>query len=119
MKNILLFCLVFSAHMLFADEAAFSGWTQWGKDPQHTGRVHVNGQNLNRVIREFVYDPHAPAEMQASNGNLLVHYQAVLTGENDVFMATKTGTFTGTSSWQTQNWNERKFEWIDGTISQR
>ena len=29
-------------------------WPQWGRDPQHTGEVGWNGQNLNRIIEDIV-----------------------------------------------------------------
>ena len=63
-------------------------WTQWSKDPQHTGQINVAGQGLNNVLADVVYDPFVDTEKNPANGDgdLLVHYQTPLTDGDDVFM---------------------------------
>jgi hypothetical protein len=45
--------------MLLLNPAANSQafWSQWGRNPQHTGMVDVAGQMLNNKIADIVYDP--------------------------------------------------------------
>src|ERR1044071_9586543 len=60
-------------------------WTQWSKDPQHTGFINVDGQSFGAVLDDVVYDPHAAASAADQGGDLLVHYQTPLTDGDDVF----------------------------------
>src|SRR4026208_784139 len=69
-------------------------WPQWGRDPQHSGEVNWNGQNLNRIIEDIVYDPFVAQEQAENGGNLLVHYQVPIINGNDVYMEFKSGNFT-------------------------
>src|SRR5262249_19429775 len=69
-------------------------WTQWSKDPQHTGFINLVGQSFDAVLGDIVYDPHAAASAADQDGDLLVHYQTPLTDGDDVFMEFKTGVFT-------------------------
>src|SRR6266404_5122374 len=36
-------------------------WTQWGKDPQHTGFINIEGQSFDALLADKIYDPNAPA----------------------------------------------------------
>ncbi|PWT90503.1 MAG: hypothetical protein C5B54_07035 [Acidobacteria bacterium] len=101
-----------------ADEAASTVWSQWGKDSQHSGRVHINGQSVNSILSDVTYDPFVAQEQQQSEEDLLVHYQAVLIGSNDIYMEFKSGQFTGVAHWETQVWNERRFVWNNGSLQQ-
>ena len=85
-----------------------NSWTQWSKDPQHTGFINVDGQSFGAVLDDIVYDPHAAASAADQGGDLLVHYQTPLTDGEDVFMEFKTGTFTTLQHWETQIWNQKR-----------
>src|SRR5215472_19369877 len=70
---------------------AQTNWPQWGQNPEHQGFVDTEGQSLDRILADVLYDPNVPAEQEASGGDLLAHYQAPLIHQNDVFMEFKTG----------------------------
>jgi hypothetical protein len=102
--------------MTFAIPSAFSqDWPQWGRNPQHTGAVNVAGQSPDNILANLIYDPFVDQE-KADEGSLAVHYQAVLVDGNDVYMTAKTGQYTGTGSWETQIWNEKKYPWVGGNL---
>jgi hypothetical protein len=94
-------------------------WTQWGKDPQHSGFINVAGQNLDAVLADKIYDPNAPASAADQGGDLLVHYQTPLTDANDVFMEFKSGTFTTLQHWETQIWNQKRLHWESGQLVEK
>jgi hypothetical protein len=115
--------------------AAF--WPQWGADPQHTGMVSVAGQSAAHQLADILYDPFVKQEQEENaggggDGELTVHYQAPLTDGNDVYMAVKTGTYKscspagawtngsscGPNTWTTEQWNEVRFTWLNGTLTQ-
>src|SRR5262249_60221227 len=60
-------------------------WTQWGKNPQHTGEIEIQAQSLDAQLADIIYDPNVPLEKQDPNaeGDLLVHYQTALTDGDD------------------------------------
>lgn len=91
-------------------------WPQWGQNPQHTGEVSWSGQNLNQILEDVVYDPFVPAEMAENGGDLLVHYQVPIVDGNDVYMEFKSGNFTHTETWETQDWQEKKLSWQGGNL---
>ena len=91
-------------------------WPQWGRNPQHTGEVGWNGQNLNRIIQDIVYDPFVSEEQAANDGELLVHYQVPIINGNDVYMEFKSGNFTNTDHWETQDWSEKRLSWQNGQL---
>jgi hypothetical protein len=95
-----------------------TGWPQWGRDSQHTGRANVAAQNLNNVLADIVYDPFVDDEKAPANGDgdLLVHYQTPLVDGNDVYMEFKSGTYTSITTWETQVWNEKKLSWVGGNL---
>lgn len=93
-------------------------WPQWGRNPQHTGEVDFNGQNLNRLIQDIVYDPFVAQEQAETGGDLLVHYQAPLIDGNDVYMEFKAGNFTHTQNWESQDWLEKRLSWQNGQLVQ-
>jgi hypothetical protein len=93
-------------------------WAQWGANPLHEGMVPVAGQQLANKLADIVYDPFVSQEQTASNGELLVHYQAAIVDGNDVYMMTKTGMYTSPSDWASQIWNETRFTWENGTLTQ-
>jgi len=85
-------------------------WPQWGQNAQHTGTLNVAGQNLNRILANIVYDPLVPDETAANGGDLLAHYQTPLVDGSDVYMESKSGTYT-VNSYATQQWHQNKFTW--------
>lgn len=112
-------------------------WAQWGSVSEHTGMVGVAGQNVAQQLADIVYDPFV-AQEQAENagaggdGDLTVHYQAPLTDGSDVYMLVKTGTYQscnpagawangswcGPNTWASEQWNEARFSWIGGNLTQ-
>lgn len=86
-------------------------WSQWGAGPRHTGSLPITAQRLAAQHAAIVVDPFVAQERAEANGSLLVHYQTPLSDGREVFMAVKGGTYTGFSTWQTQTWSVRKFEW--------
>jgi len=112
-------------------------WPQWGANPQHSGTVGVAGQNAASQLANIVYDPFVAKEQAESAagtgyGALTVHYQAPITDGNDVYMLMKTGTYQscspvgawasgaacGPNAWSTEVWNEARFAWISGQLTQ-
>ncbi len=96
--------------------AAFGqGWPEWAHDMSHSGFISVAGQNMNRILANIVYDPLTPQETAATGGDLLVHYQTPLVEGNDVYMESKTGTYS-TSTYSTQRWHQNRFQWQGGQL---
>jgi len=114
-------------------------WQQWGANPQHSGMLaNVAGQSLTSKLADIVYDPFVDQEKAENapqfNGEavLTVHEQAPLTDGNDVYMAMKTGTYSscnpvgnwvngaacGPNTWNSMIWNEARFTWINGALTQ-
>ena len=105
--------------IMWAQAGGDVSWTQWSKDPQHTGFINVYGQSFSAVLDDIVYDPHAAASAADQGGDLLVHYQTPLTDGDDVFMEFKTGTFTTLQHWETQIWNQRRLHWENGQLVEK
>ncbi len=91
-------------------------WPQWGQNPQHSSEVGWNGQNLNRIIQNIVYDPFVPQEQAEGGGDLFVHYQTPIVDGNDVYMEFKAGNFTHMETWETQDWLEKRLSWQNGQL---
>ena len=94
-------------------------WTQWGKDPQHTGFINIEGQSFDALLADKIYDPNAPASAADQGGDLLAHYQTPLTDGDDVFMEFKSGTFTTLQHWETQIWNQKRLHWENGQLVEK
>lgn len=113
-------------------------WGQWGGNPQHSGALTtIAGQSVTSKLADIVYDPFVTQE-KAENTTLFgeavltVHEQAPLTDGVDVYMVMKTGTYNscnpvgnwttgaacGPNTWNTMVWNEARFSWISGTLTQ-
>src|SRR6266571_4767978 len=90
-------------------------WPQWAQNPQHTGFLNVNGQNLNKILANIVYDPLVPDEQALNDGDLLAHYQVPLVDGNDVYMESKAGSYTA-GTYATQTWHQNKFTWQGNTL---
>ncbi len=94
-------------------------WPQWGQNPQHQGFVNVVGQNLEGTFADITFDPNVPTEQAFSGGDLLVHYQAPLVHEQDVFMESKSlpaGAVFDGSDFAVQNWHQNRFHWEGGEL---
>src|SRR6516165_3382331 len=96
-----------------------ANWPQWGQNPQHQGFVDIAGQPLTNILADLTFDPNVPAEKASTGGDLLVHYQAPLLHENNVFMEFKGGPFTDADHWNTQTWSERRYHWEDGQLVEK
>jgi hypothetical protein len=118
-KRIFFACALAASVTLQLSAQSSLSWTQWSKDPQHTGNINVAGQSFNNVFADIVYDPFAAAEQAASDDDLLVHYQTPLTDGDDMFMEFKSGNFTQVSHWETQNWDEKRFHWENGQLVEK
>ncbi len=109
-------------------------WSQWGRNPQHTGMVDIAGQPLNEKIADIVYDPFTTLE-QAENfplygaSVLTAHYQATLVDGNSFFMVQKSGTYPtcpwvaawlygvecGPNAWNQLQWSVVRRDWEQGS----
>ncbi len=99
-----------------------TNWPQWGQNPQHQGAVSSVSQTPLVVLADITFDPFvlnpdgsAGPELQFYDGELLVHYQAPLIHENDVYMGFETGnpaTFPDGRTWHT-----KRLHW-EGTPAQ-
>lgn len=101
--------------------AAAQEWPQWGQSSQHTGTSAAAGQATHRILDSVVYDPFVSTEVNDDNGagDLLVHYQVPLIDGDDIYMMFKAGTFTNVTTWETQTWGEKKYDWDHGHLVQK
>ena len=107
-------------------------WAQWGGNPQHDGAVAVVGQDITSQLADIVYDPFVAAEQAEFGGNLVAHYPAPIVDGNDVYQLIKTGSYVscptagdwrggaqcGPNAWQSQIWNQARYTWIAGALTQ-
>jgi len=96
--------------------AAAPSWPQWAQNAQHTGFLNVRGQDLNRIVANIVYDPLVPKEQNLNGGDLLVHYQVPLVDGNDVYMESKSGSYSK-GAYATQQWHQNRFSWVGGALT--
>src|ERR1044072_1986274 len=115
--RIMLFVIVVGSMTLGITTASSQGWPQWGGNQKHTGFVNIAAQNPNNILANVVSDPFA-AQETGGGGGLAVHYQAALVDGSSVYMAAKSGEYTGSTSWETQIWNERKLTWFGNSLVQ-
>jgi outer membrane protein assembly factor BamB len=112
-------------------------WQQIGGAADHTGTTCVTGQMLDSTLATVTFDPFVALEEADSTGDLTIHYQTPLLDGGDVYMLTKSGTYTrcerfpGTSipdcyeqdevtRLDSQIWNETAYEWKrDGSLAAR
>jgi hypothetical protein len=92
-------------------------WPQWALNPQHTGQVNVAGQPLNNILANTIYDPLVPAEMAATGGELLAHYQVPLIDSSTIYMEFKSDTYNK-NTYSTETWGENAFQWQNGQFVQ-
>ncbi len=104
--------------LLPAAAAPATNWPQWGQNAQHQGFVDSIGQAMNGALADITYDPFAPALEAASDGELLVHYQAPIIEENNVYMLFETSNAPGCSpavcdpgDFSLRTWHEKRLHW--------
>jgi len=124
---VVLLCLAAFLLTGFTNDGAF--WSEWGRDPQHTGMVSISGQPINAKLADIIYDPFTTQEKNETFGELLAHYQATLVDTNGTFfMMQKSGRYpscqpTGTwiygfpcgpNAWARVQWNVVRYDWTNG-----
>ncbi len=96
--------------------AAASDWPQWGRTAQHSGVTPVTAQPLQSILDSIVYDPFVE-EMKEETAFLLAHYSVPLVdADGAVYMAFKSGAFTGFGNFDSITWSVKKLEWLDGRL---
>jgi len=71
-------------------------WSQWGRNPQHTGMVDIPAQPLDHKLEDIVYDDFVQQE-KAENKPLYgypvlnAHYQSTLIDGDSFYMMKKDG----------------------------
>jgi outer membrane protein assembly factor BamB len=115
-------------------ESACFDWPQWGRSPDHEGNTCVRGQHTANILDDLVFDPFVAEEQADAGGDLLTHFQTPLIDGDDVYIETKSGTYTpcnppgsGTPAgcgapftWATEIYNEARYEISErGKLSQR
>lgn len=95
----------------FHTVAVAAGWPQWGAGPAHESSSTAVGQPLEYTLSDIIYDPLAPQEQAADDGDLLVHFQAPIVDGADVFMTYKSGTTSGYGDWNPQTWSVKRLSW--------
>ena len=111
----------------FSKEHAF--WSQWGRNPQHTGMVDISAQRLNHKLADIVYDKFVEQEKAEFFGVLLGHYQATLIDGDSFYMVNKDGAKypschphtawfegvdCGPNAWERLQWNVVRYDWKNG-----
>jgi uncharacterized protein (TIGR03437 family) len=93
-----------------------STWSEWGQNAAHTSSVPNEGQHLNQILANIIYDPLVAAE-SAATGDLAVHYQVPLVDGNDVFMEFKSGSLNA-NGYSSEVWGENYLTWQKGQLNQ-
>jgi hypothetical protein len=96
-------------------------WTQLGQNASHTGMACAPALGFNSVLATVIFDPFVDQELldaKAQDGaaELLVHYQVPLVTADDVYVETKSGTYSGSADWNTQVWGETYYHWQSGAL---
>jgi len=104
--------------LFLAAASANAQWTQLGRDPQHSGAVPNAAQPMSAILADFVYDPFVAAELLRGGGSLLVHFQAAIVDDDDVFIVVKSGSYS-LQTWSTQTWNIANLRWSGKQLEQR
>ena len=117
-------------------------WTQFGQNAAHTGGACAPAQGFTSVLATVTFDSSVAQEILDANAQLgqpalNVHYQAPLVTGEDVYLETKSGTYTacsatgqsgpgnpeaadggpcGLHAWDTQVWEEAHYQWQSGAL---
>jgi hypothetical protein len=126
MRRTYLSSAAFAASALLVLATSLSGraaagptnWPQWGQNAQHQGAVSSISQTPLVQLADMPFDPFvlnpdgtAGPELNFFGGELLVHYQAPIIHENDVYMMFETGTYSPTGDVSTRTWHEKRLHW--------
>ena len=126
MRRTYLSSAAFAASALLVLATSLSGraaagptnWPQWGQNAQHQGAVSSISQTPLVQLADMPFDPFvlnpdgtAGPELNFFGGELLVHYQAPIIHENDVYMMFETGTYSTTGDVTTRTWHEKRLHW--------
>ncbi len=98
-------------------------WAQLGQNAAHTGGACAPAQGFTSILASITFDPFVAQELldaKAHNGDaeLLVHYQTPLVTGDDVYVETKSGTYSGSTDWNSQLWGETHYQWQSGALVQ-
>ena len=109
-----------------------AGWTQWGRTATHGGQVSVRGAEPAHILGSVTFDPFVAEEAKENKGSILIHYQAPLVDEDDLFMEIKSGSYRacdppgsghpapcGSNGWSRQVWSEARFAWEGGALVEK
>ena len=110
--------LVFATSLSGRAAADPTNWPQWGQNAQHQGAVSSISQTPLVQLADIPFDPFvlnpdgtAGPELNFFGGELLVHYQAPIINQNDVYMMFETGTYSPTGDVSTRTWHEKRLHW--------
>jgi hypothetical protein len=97
-------------------------WTQLGQNAAHTGVACTPAQGFTTVLATVTFDPFVPQELadayaEGDGAELFVHYQTALVTGDDVYVETKSGTYTSMQNWNTQIWGETYYQWQSGALA--
>ena len=70
------------------------------------------------ILADVVVDPNATAILQ-NQGDILAHYATPIADRDSVYTEIKGGTFTDLTTWETQSWGARRWDWRDGGLAER
>lgn len=70
------------------------------------------------ILSDVVVDPNAGADL-LENGEILAHYAAPMADRDSVYGEIKGGTYTSLTTWETQAWGARRWDWRDGDLVER
>ncbi|HEV7425682.1 MAG TPA: hypothetical protein VGQ46_04890 [Thermoanaerobaculia bacterium] len=109
---------LFALTVVLAAATANAQWSQFAGNPKHTGAANVIAQPLGREVADIIHDAFVPQELEASGGDLLIHYAVPLLDGDDVFMAFKDelviGPFTPITVW-----GVKRHHWENGKLVQK
>lgn len=105
-------------------------WGQWAQRADHRGAPCVAGQPMARTIASVTIDPLVDEERADLGGPLGVHYQSPLAVGDDVYMMSKSGTYTPCAMVATLRlcdphrrdtmvWSEKGFRWENGSLVEK
>jgi hypothetical protein len=105
-------------------------WAQLGQNAAHTGTACAPAQGFTQVLAVVTFDPFVADELLDGDGDLFVHYQTPLVAGDDVYVETKSGSYSmcnaqgtaadggpcGPDGWDSQVWGEVHHQWQSGAL---